>query len=167
MHYYIALSRDEIFHFTNYRQALKFKTQLETFYTQHIILLNEFMCKIYELYRHYYLSLNSAQISAINDLFDNLNFNLDYITSDLITTNSNHFKYNRFESIYDSMYTICSYMHKKAVRLKDTNQKFRIKAIQSHLFYIKDQSISFNEKYLKLCLNDKPVKVLKMERKVS
>ena len=29
------------------------------------------MCKIYGLYRHYYLSLNSAQISAINDLFDN------------------------------------------------------------------------------------------------
>ena len=60
----------------------------------YIILLNEFMCKIYGLYRHYYLSLNSAQISAINDLFDNLNFNFDYITSDLITTNSNHFKYN-------------------------------------------------------------------------
>ena len=124
------------------------------------------MCKIYGLYRHYYLSLNSAQISAINDLFDNLNFNLDY-TSDLITTNSNHFKYNRFESIYDSMYTICSYMLKKAVRLKDTNQKFRIKAMQSHLFYIKDQSKSFNEKYLKLYFNDKSVKVLKMERKVS
>ena len=80
--------------------------------------------------------MNSAQISAINDLFDNLNFNLDYITSDLITTNSNHFKYNRFKSIYDSMSTICSYMHKKAVKLKDTNQKFRIKAMQSHLFYI-------------------------------
>ena len=44
------------------------------------------------------------------------------------------------------MYTICLYMLKKAVRLKDTNQKFRIKAIQSHLFYIKDQSKSFNEK---------------------
>ena len=58
-------------------------------------------------------------------------------------------------------------MHKKAVRLKDTNQKFRIKAIQSHLFYIKDQSKCFNEKYLKLYFNDKPVKVLKMERKVS
>ena len=81
------------------------------------------MCKIYGLYRHYYLSLNSAQISAINDLFDNLNFNLDYITSDLITTNSNHFKYNRFESIYDSMYTICTYMYKKAVRLKDINKR--------------------------------------------
>ena len=52
-------------------------------------------------------------------------------------------------------------MLKKAVRLKDTNQKFRIKAIQSHLFYIKDQSKSFNEKYLKLYFNDKPVKVLK------
>ena len=125
------------------------------------------MSKIYALYRHYYLSLNSAQISTINDLFDNLNFNLDYISSDLITTNSNHFKYNRFESIYDCMYSICSYMHKKAVRLKDTNQKFRIKAIQSHLFYIKDQSISFNAKYLKLYFNDNPVKVLKMERKVS
>ena len=167
MNYYIALSRDEIFHFTNYRQALKFKTQLENLYTKHIILLNEFMCKIYGLYRHYYLSLNSAQISAINDLFDNLNFKFDYITSDLITTNSNHFKYNRFESIYDSMYTICSYMLKKAIRLKDTNQKFRIKAIQSHLFYIKDQSISFNEKYLKLYFNDKSVKVVKMEIKVS
>ena len=58
-------------------------------------------------------------------------------------------------------------MLKKVVRLKDTNQKFRIKAIQSHLFYIKDQSISFNEKYLKLYLDDKPVKVLKMDRKVS
>jgi len=58
-------------------------------------------------------------------------------------------------------------MHKKAVRLKDTNQKFRIKAIQSHLFYIKDQSLSFNEKYLKLYFNDKPVQVLKIERKVS
>ena len=125
------------------------------------------MFKTYGLYRHYYLSLNSAQISAINDLFYKLNFNFDYITSDLITTNSNHFKYNRFESIYDSMYTICSYMLKKAVRLKDTNQKFRIKAIQSHLFYIKDQSTSFNEKYLKLYFNDKSVKVLKMERKVS
>lgn len=167
MHYYIALSRDEIFQFTNYRQASKFKTQLETFYTQHIILLNEFMCKIYGLYRHYYLSLNSAQISAINDLFDNLNFNFDYITSDLITTNSNHFKYNRFESIYDSMNTICSYMLKKSVRLKDTNQKFRIKAMRSQLFYIKDQSLSFNEKYLKLYFSDKPVKVVKMERKVS
>ena len=167
MNYYIALLRDEIFHFTNYRQALKFKTQLENLYTKHIILLNEFMCKIYGLYRHYYLSLNSAQISAINDLFDNLNFKFDYITSDLITTNSNHFKYNRFESIYDSMYTICSYMLKKAIRLKDTNQKFRIKAIQSHLFYIKDQSISFNEKYLKLYFNDKSVKVVKMEIKVS
>ena len=167
MHYYIALSRNETFYFTNYRQASKFKTQLETFYTQHIILLNEFMFKTYGLYRHYYLSLNSAQISAINDLFDKLNFNFDYITSDLITTNSNHFKYNRFESIYYSMYTICSYMLKKAVRLKDTNQKFRIKAIQSHLFYIKDQSTSFNEKYLKLYFNDKSVKVLKMERKVS
>ena len=167
MHYYIALSRNETFYFTNYRQASKFKTQLETFYTQHIILLNEFMFKTYGLYRHYYLSLNSAQISAINDLFDKLNFNFDYITSDLITTNSNHFKYNRFESIYDSMYTICSYMLKKSVRLKDTNQKFRIKAIQSHLFYIKDQSKSFNEKYLKLYFNDKSVKVLKMERKVS
>ena len=65
------------------------------------------------------------------------------------------------------MYTICSYMLKKAVRLKDTNQKFRIKAMQSHLFYIKDQSKSFNEKYLKLYFNDKSVKVLKMERKVS
>ena len=123
------------------------------------------MSKIYGLYRHYYLSLNSAQISAINDLFDNLNFNLDYITSDLITTNSNHFKYNRFESI--SMYTICSNMLKKAIRLKDTNQKFRIKAMQSHLFYIKDQSISFNEKYLKQYFNEKPVKVLKMERNAS
>ena len=58
-------------------------------------------------------------------------------------------------------------MHKKAVRLKDTNQKFRIKAIQSHLFYIKDQSLSFNEKYLKLYFNEKPIKVVKMERKVS
>ena len=125
------------------------------------------MCKIYGLYRHYYLSLNSAQISAIIDLFDNLNFNFDYISSDLITTNSNHFKYNRFKTIYDSMYTICSYMNKKAVRLKDINQKFRIKAIQSHLFYIKDQSKSFNAKYLKLYFNDKAVKVLKMERKVS
>ena len=123
------------------------------------------MSKIYGLYRHYYLSLNSAQISAINDLFDNLNFNFDYITSDLITTNSNHFKYNRFESI--SMYTICSNMLKKAIRLKDTNQKFRIKAMQSHLFYIKDQSISFNEKYLKQYFNEKPVKVLKMERNAS
>ena len=165
MHYYIALSRNETFYFTNYRQASKFKTQLETFYTQHIILLNEFMFKIYGLYRYYYLSLNSAQISAINDLFDNLNFN--YITSDLFNTNSNHFKYNRFESVYDSMHTICSYMHKKAARLKDTNLGFRIKAIQSHLFYIKDQSIFFNEKYLKLYFNDKTVKVVKMERKVS
>ena len=125
------------------------------------------MCKIYGLYRHYYLSLNSAQISAINDLFDNLNYKFDYVSSDLITTNLNHFKYNRFECIYDSMYTICSYIFKKAVRLKDTNQKFRIKAIQSHLFCIKDQSISFSQKYLKLYFNDKPVKVLKMERKVS
>tara|TARA_B110000459_G_C16222393_1_gene321392 strand:- start:114 stop:290 length:177 start_codon:yes stop_codon:yes gene_type:complete len=58
-------------------------------------------------------------------------------------------------------------MLKKAVRLKDTNQKFRIKAMQSHLFYIKDQSLSFNKKYLKLYFSDKPVKVLKMERKVS
>jgi hypothetical protein len=58
-------------------------------------------------------------------------------------------------------------MLKKAIRLKDTKQKFRIKAMQSHLFYIKDQSISFNEKYLKQYFNEKPVKVLKMERNAS
>ena len=39
--------------------------------------------------------------------------------------------------------------------------------MQSHLFYIKDQSISFNEKYLEQYFNEKPVKVLKMERNAS
>ena len=51
-----------------------------------------------EFYSNYY--------SAINDLFDNLNFNFDYIASDLITISfANHFKYNRFGKFYDSMYT--------------------------------------------------------------
>ena len=159
--YVIRLSRNNSFYFNNLRDAKCFRVKLEEFYTNHCYLINDLYLTTLQNYRHYFFNIKPFEIKFCKEYFKEIDTQFDYILSHSETTNSNNFKFSRFQTLYDNMSSINAFLSNQARIKKDYSMKNKCKSFEMHLFHLKDETEKYNIKYKNLYSNESTLQVIK------
>lgn len=162
--YCISLSRDTIFYFSSLRDANKKRVEIEEYYTNHLYLINDIVVNTYSNYRHYIFLIKPFEIRFIKELFKEIDNCFDKVLKPVSTENSNYFKFNAIQSIYDCLTQVNGFLSTKALTKQDMAMKLKAKACEFNLMSLKELSQNYNKKLQKIYTNESTLKIIHTKR---
>tara|TARA_B110001452_G_scaffold230527_1_gene206957 strand:+ start:362 stop:922 length:561 start_codon:yes stop_codon:yes gene_type:complete len=162
--YCISLSRDTIFYFASLRDANKKRVHIEEYYTNHLYLINDLVVNTYSNYRHYIFLLKPFEIRFIKELFKEIDNCFDKVLKSVSTENSNYFKFNAIQSIYDCLSQVNGFLSTKALTKKDNAMKLKTKANEFNLMSLKELAQNYNQKLQKIYTHESALKIVHSKR---
>ena len=162
--YCISLSSDTVFYFPSLKDANKKRVEIEEYYTNHLYLINDLVLNTYSNYRHYLFLIKPFEIRFMKQLFKEIDNSFEKVLKSISTENSNYFKFNAIQSIYDCLSQVNGFLSTKALTKKDQAMKLKSKASEFNLMALKELSQNYNKKLQKIYTHESSLKIVHSKR---
>lgn len=143
--YYLYLSSTFIIEFKSRKKASLTLSQVSTFYTEHLRLLNLTHGLLYSKYKSLYFQLEPFEISFLNTINDRVSTSIQKCLHTPHSVNSNVFKYKYFNDVYTYLDSFCAELY----NISDSKQEFSLRndvsSISHNLSFLQEQSSQFSK----------------------
>jgi hypothetical protein len=161
--YTLSLSRDTVFYFQNKKIAQQKRVEIEKYYTNHILLLNDLFVQAFSNYRYYVFTLKPYEIAFMKETFNDIEKHFDKALKPTDSPNSNYFKFGALQFIYDGLSSINSFLSQKSRVKQDHVMSSKCEATDLHILSLKEMSQKFNQKFSKTYSYESTLQVIHLK----